>query len=66
MSSAPPDSSTATPDYHRPRVLHVPAEKGVVKWMSGDVYETMATADSTNGALGASGRRTDSACAQEC
>ncbi|MFB8129984.1 MULTISPECIES: cupin domain-containing protein [Streptomyces] len=52
MSSAPPDSSTATPDYHRPRVLHVPAEKGVVKWMSGDVYETMATADSTNGALG--------------
>lgn len=52
MSSAPPDNSTATPDYHRPRVLHVPAEKGVVKWMSGDVYETMATADSTNGALG--------------
>ncbi|MGH1553556.1 hypothetical protein ACRAWF_20980 [Streptomyces sp. L7] len=37
-------------DYHRPRVLHVPAEKGVVKWMSGDVYETLATADDTGGA----------------
>ena len=38
--------------YHPPRVLHVPTEKGVVKWMSGDVYETLATADSTGGAVG--------------
>jgi quercetin dioxygenase-like cupin family protein len=52
MSSAPPNSDTETPDYYRPRVMHVPAGKGVVKWMSGDVYETMATAESTNGALG--------------
>jgi mannose-6-phosphate isomerase-like protein (cupin superfamily) len=34
--------------YYTPRVVHVPAGKGTVKWMSGDVYETMATAESTD------------------
>lgn len=38
--------------YYTPRVLHVPTEKGVVKWMSGDVYETLATAGDTDGAVG--------------
>ena len=52
MSSAPPNSDAETADYFRPRVMHVPAGKGVVKWMSGDVYETLAPADSTNGVLG--------------
>jgi quercetin dioxygenase-like cupin family protein len=52
MTSASPTSDAETPDYYRPRVMHVPAGKGVVKWMSGDVYETIATAESTNGALG--------------
>ncbi|WP_329530036.1 cupin domain-containing protein [Streptomyces sp. NBC_01450] len=52
MSSAPPISDAETPDYYRPCVLHVPAGKGVVKWMSGDVYEIKATAESTNGAMG--------------
>ena len=52
MSSAPPNSDAETLDYYRPRVQHVPAGKGVVKWMSGDVYETMATAASTDGVLG--------------
>lgn len=52
MSSAPPNSDVGTPDYYRPCVLHVPAGKGVVKWMSGDVYEVKATTESTNGALG--------------
>jgi len=52
MSSAPTNIDEETPDYYRPRVTHVPAGKGVVKWMSGDVYETMATAGSTGGALG--------------
>ncbi|MFE2068502.1 cupin domain-containing protein [Streptomyces sp. NPDC059467] len=52
MSSAPPNNSTEIADYFRPRVQHVAAEKGVTKWMSGDVYETMATAESTGGALG--------------
>ncbi|MFF8024211.1 cupin domain-containing protein [Streptomyces sp. NPDC007896] len=52
MSSAPPNNDVETPDYYRPCVLHVPAGKGVVKWMSGDVYEVKATTESTNGALG--------------
>ncbi|MGW5476513.1 cupin domain-containing protein [Streptomyces sp. NPDC004008] len=57
MSSAPSDNNTETndtemADYFRPRVVHVPAEKGVVKWMSGDVYSTLAPADSTGGILG--------------
>src|SRR5690242_11734472 len=52
MSSAPPNSDTKTPDPYRPCVSHVPAGEGVVKWMSGDVYEIKATAESTNGALG--------------
>ncbi|WP_019073341.1 cupin domain-containing protein [Streptomyces hokutonensis] len=52
MTTALPNDGAETADYYRPRVLHVPAEKGVVKWMSGDVYETLATADSTGGALG--------------
>ncbi|MGW2964502.1 cupin domain-containing protein [Streptomyces sp. NPDC001220] len=52
MSSIPLTDGAETADYHRPRVLHVPAEKGVVKWMSGDVYETMAPAGSTDGAVG--------------
>ncbi|MFD3587644.1 cupin domain-containing protein [Streptomyces sp. NPDC058683] len=52
MSSIPSTDGTETADYYRPRVLHVPAGKGVVKWMSGDVYETMAPAESTDGAVG--------------
>jgi len=52
MNSIPPNSEADTADYHRPRVMHVPAGQGVVKWMSGDVYETMAPAKTTNGALG--------------
>ena len=52
MSEIPQNNVAEAPDYYRPRVLHVPAEKGVVKWMSGDVYETMATAGSTGGTVG--------------
>lgn len=52
MSSVSPDNGTDTPDYFRPRVMHVPAEKGLVKWMSGDVYVTLAQAGSTDGAVG--------------
>ena len=52
MASIPSDSGAQTPDYFEPRVLHVPAGQGVVKWMSGDVYETMAPAKSTGGVLG--------------
>ncbi|MET7567540.1 cupin domain-containing protein [Streptomyces sp. NPDC005492] len=57
MSSAPSNNDTETKDpqtadYLRPRVMHVPAEKGIVKWMSGDVYSTLAPADSTGGILG--------------
>lgn len=52
MNSIPPNSEADTADYHRPRVMHVPAGQGVVKWMSGDVYETMAPAKTTNGAPG--------------
>jgi quercetin dioxygenase-like cupin family protein len=52
MNSIPPSTDDRPSDYHVPRVLHVPAGQGVVKWMSGDVYETMAPAPSTNGVLG--------------
>jgi len=40
------------PDHYQPRALHVPAGKGIVKWVSGDVYEMKATAETTNGSLG--------------
>jgi quercetin dioxygenase-like cupin family protein len=33
--------------------LYVPADAGVTKWFSGDIYTVKATAESTNGALGA-------------
>ncbi|BCJ50080.1 hypothetical protein Asp14428_15550 [Actinoplanes sp. NBRC 14428] len=33
-------------------VLHVPAEEGLVKWVSGDIYTIKATKSSTGGALG--------------
>ena len=52
MGSTPLNNGVETPDYYRPCVVHVAAEKGVVKWMSGDVYEIKATAESTNGSLG--------------
>lgn len=52
MSSTPLDNAAEMPDYYLPRVLHVPADEGVVKWMSGDIYVTMATAKSTGGAVG--------------
>ena len=52
MSSVSVDDDAQAPDYYQPCVLHIPAGKGVVKWMSGDVYEVKATAESTNGALG--------------
>jgi quercetin dioxygenase-like cupin family protein len=52
MSSIPSSGDAESSDYYLPRVLHVAAGKGVVKWMSGDVYETMAPAGSTNGTLG--------------
>lgn len=52
MSSIPQNGDIEAPDCLRPRVMHVPAGHGVVKWMSGDVYETLAPAESTGGALG--------------
>lgn len=51
-TTTPPNSDVETPDDYRPCVMHIPAEKGVVKWMSGDAYEIKATAESTNGSLG--------------
>jgi mannose-6-phosphate isomerase-like protein (cupin superfamily) len=39
------------PGYNVPRALHVPAGKGLTKWVSGDVYEIKATAEATNGSL---------------
>ncbi|HEX3785965.1 MAG TPA: cupin domain-containing protein [Pseudonocardiaceae bacterium] len=52
MSLILPEDGSAKPDYNLPRALHVPAGKGVTKWVSGDVYEVKATAETTNGTLG--------------
>ena len=52
MSLVLPNEDAESVHYYAPRALHVPAGTGVTKWVSGDVYEVKATAESTNGSLG--------------
>jgi mannose-6-phosphate isomerase-like protein (cupin superfamily) len=52
VSIVPPRKSTETADPNEPRALHVPSGKGLMKWVSGDVYEIKTTAETTNGSLG--------------
>ena len=51
MSIFLPNEGSDRPDHNVPRAVHVPAGKGLTKWVSGDVYELKATGETTNGSL---------------
>jgi mannose-6-phosphate isomerase-like protein (cupin superfamily) len=51
MSIVLPNQDAGEPSYFTPRALHVPAGKGLVKWVSGDAYEIKTTNETTNGSM---------------